>query len=104
MGSPRKHYHERKNAKQNKKNPVLSFRCPSASFKKRVKAEAGKAGVSVQEYLLMAVGQYMATPEDAPKKQKAKQGGYLEDFNKKAGADVDKMNEALDALNFKLKQ
>jgi hypothetical protein len=52
----------------------------------------------------MAVGQYMATPEDAPKKQKAKQGGYLEDFNKKAGAEIDELNEALDALNFGLKQ
>ena len=96
--------------KQNKKKPVIGFRCPSPAFKRKVQVKADEAGLSVNEWLLIAVSSYMAHPQEASApapatkgKKPKKEGGYLKEFIDKKDAEVEELNEALDALNFGLK-
>ena len=64
MADSSRHYRERKNSKQNKKHPTVGFRCPSPAYKKRLVGLAKAEGITVQEYVLRAVSQYMAHPQD----------------------------------------
>lgn len=100
MGDPKYHYHSRKNAKQNAKHPVIGFRCPSLDYKKRVKREAKKAGVSVQEYLLTAVSQYMANP--APASAPTHNVGLAPKSAPKSAKVDQELLDALDDLDFKI--
>ena len=61
---PQKQIGEGAEKRANKTKPTIGFRCPSVSFKHRIQAEANRAGMTVNGFLIQAVSFYWAHIEE----------------------------------------